>query len=132
GPPFPRSTSTASSSADATSSANSTRAASCRRWSRPPSEKPSAPSHRGRRSSYFHLTDEEVPFTRACAASAHTAGRLKLLHVRPFETRPDAPLASEPERVLLEMLSEVGVRQWEARELVESANSLRPEVLREL
>jgi hypothetical protein len=30
------------------------------------------------------------------------------------------------------MLSEVGVRQWEARELVESANSLRPEVLREL
>jgi hypothetical protein len=57
-----------------------------------------------------------------------------LLHVRPFEKRPDAPLVSEPERALLEMLSEVGVRQprQEARELVESANNLRADVLREL
>lgn len=57
-----------------------------------------------------------------------------LLHVRPFEKRPDAPLVSEPERALLEMLSEVGVRQprQEARELVESANNLRVDVLREL
>jgi hypothetical protein len=57
-----------------------------------------------------------------------------LLHVRPFEKHPDAPLVSEPERALLEMLSEVGVRQprQEARELVESANNLRADVLHEL
>ncbi len=57
-----------------------------------------------------------------------------LLHVGPFERRPDAPLVSEPERALLEMLSEVGVRQsrQEARELVESAYNLRVDVLREL
>jgi hypothetical protein len=41
---------------------------------------------------------------------------------------------SEPERALLELLSEVGVRQplQEARELVESAYNLRADVLREL
>jgi hypothetical protein len=57
-----------------------------------------------------------------------------LLHVGPFEKHPDAPLVSEPERALLEMLSEVGVRQprQEARELVESANNMRADVLREL
>src|SRR5271155_5809001 len=43
-----------------------------------------------------------------------------LLHVRPFEKLKDAPLVSAPERALLEVLSEVGVRQpqQEARELV--------------
>ena len=57
-----------------------------------------------------------------------------LLHVGPFEKRSGAPLVSVPERGLLEMLSEVGVRQplQEARELVESAYSLRADVLREL
>ena len=57
-----------------------------------------------------------------------------LLHVGPFEKRSGAPQVSAPERALLELLSEVGVRQplQEARELVESACSLRADVLREL
>jgi len=57
-----------------------------------------------------------------------------LLHVGPFEQRSGAPQVSAPERALLELLSEVGVRQplQEARELVESAYSLRADVLREL
>lgn len=57
-----------------------------------------------------------------------------LLHVGPFEKRSGAPQVSTPERALLELLSEVGVRQplQEARELVESAYSLRADVLREL
>lgn len=56
------------------------------------------------------------------------------LHVRPFENRDGAPLVSAPERALLEVLSEVGVRQplQEARELVESAYTLRADVLRDL
>jgi len=57
-----------------------------------------------------------------------------LLHVRPFENRKGGPLVSAPERALLEVLSEVGVRQplREARELVESTYSLRADVLRDL
>jgi hypothetical protein len=56
------------------------------------------------------------------------------LHAGPFETLSGAPRVSAPERGLLEVLSEVGVRQplQEARELAESAYSLRAEVLREL
>ncbi len=56
------------------------------------------------------------------------------LHVQPFENRKGGPLVSAPERALLEVLSEVGVRQplQEARELVESSYSLRADVLREL
>jgi len=56
------------------------------------------------------------------------------LHIRPFENRKGAPLVSAPERALLEVLSEVGVRQplQEARELVESTYSLRADVLRDL
>jgi len=57
-----------------------------------------------------------------------------LLHVRRFENRDGAPLVSAPERALLEVLSEVGVRQSleEARELVESSYSLRANVIGEL
>ncbi|WP_054517127.1 type IV toxin-antitoxin system AbiEi family antitoxin domain-containing protein [Achromobacter xylosoxidans] len=57
-----------------------------------------------------------------------------LLHVGPFESRSGTPQVSAPERALLELLSDVGVRQslQEARELVESAYSLRADVLREL
>ena len=57
-----------------------------------------------------------------------------LLHVGPFEKRDAAPQVSVPERALLELLSEVGVRQplQEARELVESAYGLRADVLHEL
>lgn len=56
------------------------------------------------------------------------------LHAGPFEKRDAAPRVSTPERALLEMLSEVGVRQplQEARELAESTYSLRADVLREL
>jgi hypothetical protein len=58
----------------------------------------------------------------------------KLLHVAPFEDRADGPQVSAPERAMLELLSEVGVRQplQEARELMESAYNLRADVLREL
>jgi hypothetical protein len=35
----------------------------------------------------------------------------KLLHVSCFKNRNDAPLVSAPERALLEVLSDVGVRQ---------------------
>lgn len=57
-----------------------------------------------------------------------------LLHAGQFEQRSKAPKVSSPERALLELLSEVGVRQslQEATELVESAYSLRADVLREL
>ena len=56
------------------------------------------------------------------------------LHAGPFEKRGGAPRVSEPERALLEVFSEVGVRQpiQEARELAESAYSLRADVLRDL
>jgi hypothetical protein len=57
-----------------------------------------------------------------------------LLHAGPFELRSNAAHVSSPERALLEMLSDVGVRQplAEARELTESSYSLRADVLREL
>jgi hypothetical protein len=57
-----------------------------------------------------------------------------LLQVAPFEKRSGAPQVSAPERALLELLSEVGVRQslQEARELTESAYNLRADVVREL
>lgn len=54
-----------------------------------------------------------------------------LRHVSTFEKHTGAPKVSVPERALLEMLSEVGVRQplQEARELVEGAYNLRADVL---
>nr|WP_294522094.1 type IV toxin-antitoxin system AbiEi family antitoxin domain-containing protein [uncultured Rhodopila sp.] len=57
-----------------------------------------------------------------------------LLHVGAFEKREGAPRVAAPERALLEVLSEIGVRQplQEARELVESTYSLRADVLRDL
>ncbi|MCL2876509.1 MAG: type IV toxin-antitoxin system AbiEi family antitoxin [Betaproteobacteria bacterium] len=57
-----------------------------------------------------------------------------LLHVGFFEKRDEAPQVSVPERALLELLSEIGLRQslQEARELVESTYSLRADVMREL
>ena len=47
---------------------------------------------------------------------------------------PDGPLVSVPERALLEMLSEVGLRQGveEARNIMEGVRSVRPEVLETL
>lgn len=57
-----------------------------------------------------------------------------LLHVVPFEGGNEAPQVSTPERALLELLSEVGVRLplQEARELMESTYNLRGAVLQEL
>lgn len=57
-----------------------------------------------------------------------------LLHTLPFENRPGAPLVSAPERALLELLSDVGVREslQEARELLESTYTFRVDVLQNL
>jgi hypothetical protein len=54
--------------------------------------------------------------------------------VGPFESRDGAPRVSAPERALLEMLDEVGVRQplQEAREIAEGTYNLRAEVLMDL
>jgi Transcriptional regulator, AbiEi antitoxin, Type IV TA system/Transcriptional regulator, AbiEi antitoxin N-terminal domain len=56
------------------------------------------------------------------------------LRVHPFQRKSDAPLVSDPERAVLEVLSDVGVRQTlkDARDLVEAASSLRASVLQEL
>ena len=58
----------------------------------------------------------------------------KMLRVGRFENRDGAPLVSSPERALLELLDEVGVRQplQEAREIAEGTYSLRAEVLIDL
>lgn len=54
--------------------------------------------------------------------------------LQPLPETPDGSLVSVPERALLEMLSEVGVRQGveEARNIMEGVRSLRPEVLETL
>ena len=51
--------------------------------------------------------------------------------LQPLPETPDGVLVSEPERALLEILSEVGVHQGveEARNIMEGARSLRPDVL---
>jgi hypothetical protein len=78
-------------------------------------------------------------FTKAFPADYHRKRLFKeepnkLLHAGPFEKQTDAPLASEPERALLEVLSDVGVRQslQEARELTQSVHTLRSDVLLKL
>ena len=57
-----------------------------------------------------------------------------LLNAGPFEKQEDAPNVSEPERALLELLSDVGVRQplQEARDLAQSTHTLRADVLQQL
>ncbi len=54
--------------------------------------------------------------------------------LQPLPETPDGSLVSVPERALLEMFSEVGVRQGveEARNIMESVRSVRPEVLEPL
>ena len=56
------------------------------------------------------------------------------VRVRPFQDEEGAPLVSDPERAVLELLSQVGVRQplQEARELLESTPWLRAAVFQEL
>ncbi|MEQ1910103.1 MAG: type IV toxin-antitoxin system AbiEi family antitoxin domain-containing protein [Vicinamibacterales bacterium] len=57
-----------------------------------------------------------------------------LLRVSRLQRRADGPLVSEPERAVLELLSDVGVRQplEEARDLLAGAASLRAAVLQAL
>ncbi len=57
-----------------------------------------------------------------------------LLRVSRFQHKPDGPLVSDPERAVVELLSDVGVRQplQEARDLLEGTPSLRVAVLQEL
>jgi hypothetical protein len=57
-----------------------------------------------------------------------------LMYVAPFENGANAPQTSAPERALLELLSEAGIRQplQEARELMESTYTFRADVLRGL
>ena len=56
------------------------------------------------------------------------------LRVSRFQRKSDGPLVSEPERAVLELLSDVGVRQplQEARDILEGTPSLRAAVLQEL
>lgn len=56
------------------------------------------------------------------------------LSVDRFEHRSGAPLVAAPERAILELLSEVGVRQplQEAREIMEGTYNLRADILDEL
>jgi Transcriptional regulator, AbiEi antitoxin, Type IV TA system/Transcriptional regulator, AbiEi antitoxin N-terminal domain len=58
----------------------------------------------------------------------------QMLGVVRFENRDNAPLVATPERALLELLDEVGVRQplQEAKEIAEGTYSLRAEVLMDL
>ena len=54
--------------------------------------------------------------------------------LQPLPEKPDGPLVAVPERALLEMLSEVGVRQSieEAHNIMEGMQSVRPEAIQEL
>ena len=58
----------------------------------------------------------------------------QLLGVGRLENRDNAPLVATPERALLELLDEVGVRQplQEAKEIAEGTYSLRAEILMDL
>ena len=78
-------------------------------------------------------------FTKAFPSDYHRQRLFKeqpdtLLHVSRFSRQADSPLVSEPERALLEMLNDVGVRQplEEARDIMEGATSLRARVLEAL
>ena len=55
----------------------------------------------------------------------------QMLAVQRFENRDNAPLVSIPERALLELLDDVGVRQplQEAKEIMEGAHTMRADVL---
>lgn len=78
-------------------------------------------------------------FTNAFPSEYHRQRLFKeppdaLLHVSRLSRQADSPLVSEPERALLEMLNDVGVRQplEGARDIMEGTPSLRPKVLEAL
>jgi hypothetical protein len=89
----------------------------------------------------YGWTSTSLPswFTERFPSSYH---RLRLFDERPeallrvsrFQRKADGPLVSDPERAVLELLSDVGVRQplQEAREILEGTPSLRASVLQEL
>jgi hypothetical protein len=89
----------------------------------------------------YGWTSSSLPawFTKRFPSSYH---RLRLFDEQPhvllrvshFQRKPDGPLVSDPERAVLELLSDVGVRQplEEARDLLEGTPSLRAVVLQEL
>jgi len=68
---------------------------------------------------------------RYTARNPFSPGLPKHFGLQPLPETPAGVLVSVPERALLEMLSDVGVRQGieEARNIMEGARSLRPEVL---
>ena len=69
--------------------------------------------------------------SRYTARTPLSASLPKNFGLQPLPETPAGALVSVPERALLEMLSEVGVHQGieEARNIMEGARSLRPEVL---
>ena len=78
-------------------------------------------------------------FTKAFPSDYHQKRLFKEepntpLYAGSFEKQADAPRVSQPERALLEILSDVGVRQslQEARELTQSTHTLRSNALQEL
>lgn len=89
----------------------------------------------------YGWTSSSLPhwFTERFPSSYH---RLRLFDEQPdalvrvsrFERKSHGPLLSDPERAVLELLSDVGVRQplQEARDLLEGTPSLRAAVLQEL
>ena len=68
---------------------------------------------------------------RYTARNLFTSNLPKNFAMQSLPETPDGVLVSVPERALVEMLSEVGVHQGieEARNIMEGARSLRPEVL---
>ena len=71
---------------------------------------------------------------RYTARNPFSATLPKNFGLQPLPETPDGGLVSVPERALLEMLSEVGLRQGveEARNIMEGVRSVRPEVLETL
>ena len=69
--------------------------------------------------------------SRYTARNPFSDGLPKNFGLQPQPETPEGVLVSVPERALLEMLSEVGVHQGieEARNIMEGARVLRPEVL---
>lgn len=89
----------------------------------------------------YGLADTRIPswFSGVFSAEYHRKRLFREqpnpgVHVAPFESLEGAPSVSEPERALLELLSEVGVRQpiEEARELMEGSYTLRADVIQKL
>jgi hypothetical protein len=69
--------------------------------------------------------------SRYTARNLFSSKLTKQFGLQPLPETPDGVRVSVPERALLEMLSEVGLHQGieEARNIMEGARSLRPEVL---